>query len=265
MNKPFRFFLFASLLAPAIAAAQTTTTTTTVIGVPVSLQVSRLAPQLINFAGGQANFDSLVNGLALGTPVTLSTTLPNGQVQITTFTPQTSLTPTLIAQTLETARQSLIARGIATPTSQQLAISLTGGSLPTQTGNVQVTGVLPATTQTGIAAAGATGTPVTDPALSTTPVTTTTTPAANPNGTPSPAALLQGQSPAGGSTPPSPAAILQSRPDGNISNTPTTGNLSNTPSTTTPAATTGTTATTTGSTVAPAATTPSRPLGSVAR
>lgn len=258
MNKPIRFFLFATLLAPAIAAAQTTTTTTTVIGVPVSLQVSRLAPQLINFAGGQANFDSLVNGLALGTPVTLSTTLANGQVQVTTFTPQSVLTPTQIAQTLETARQSLISRGIATPNSQQLAISLTGGSLPTPTGNVQVTGVLPTTTQTGVVAAGATAPTVTDPALSTTPVTTTTTPAANPNGTTSPAALLQGQSSAGGTTPPSPAAIIQSRPEGNISNTPTTGNLSNTPSTTTPAATTA----------APLVTTPIRPaapLGSVAR
>ena len=265
MNKPLRFFLFASLLAPAIAAAQTTPTITTVVGVPASLQVSRLAPQLIAFAGGQSNFDSLVNGLALGTPVELSTTLPNGQVQLTTFTPQGTLTPLQIAQALETARQSLIARGIATPNSQQLAISLFGGALPTQTGNVQVTGVLPATTQTGTAAAGATGTPVTDPALSTTPVTTTTTPAANPNGSPSPGALLQGQNSASGTTPPSPAAIIQSRPEGNISNTPTTGNLSNTPSTTTPAATTGTTATTTGGTAAPAATTPSRPLGSVAR
>jgi hypothetical protein len=264
MNQPSRLFLFVALLAPAIAAAQTTTTTTTttVIGVPVSLQVSRLAPQLINFAGGQVNFDSLVNGLALGTPVTLSTTLPNGQVQVTTFTPPATLTPIQIAQTLETARQSLISRGIATPSGQQLAISLTGGSLPTQTGNVQVSGLLPTTTTTqpGQAAAGATGTLVTDPAPTTTPVTTTTTPAANPNGTPSPAALLQGQSPAGGPTPPSPAAIIQSRPDGNISNTPTTGNVSNTPSVATPAGTTAPP-----STAAPAATTPARPLGSVAR
>ena len=265
MNKPARLFLFAALLAPAIAAAQTTTTTTTVIGVPASLQVSRIAPQLVNFAGGQVNFDSLVNGLALGTPVELSTALANGQVQVTTFTPQATLTPLQIAQALETARQSLISRGIATPNSQQLAISLTGGSLPTQTGNVQVTGVLATTTQPGLAAAGGTVTTPTDPALSTNPVTTTTTPIANPNGSPSPGALLQGQNPASGTTPPSPAAIIQSRPDGNISNTPTTGNLSNTPSTATPAATTGTSVTTSTSTAAPAATTPSRPLGSVAR
>jgi hypothetical protein len=255
MNKPFRLFLVAALLAPAIAAAQTTTTTTTVIGVPASLQVSRLAPQLILFAGGQSNFDSLVNGLALGTPVELSTTLPNGQVQITTFTPQATLTPLQIAQALETARQSLISRGIATPNGQQLAISLFGGALPTQTGNVQVTGVLGAPTQPGLAAAGATGTALTGTAASTNAVTTTTTPLANPNGSPSPGALLQGQNSASGTTPPSPAAIIQSRPDGNISNTPTTGNLSNTPSTATPAATTA----------APVATTPSRPLGSVAR
>ena len=265
MNKPFRLFLVAALLAPALAAAQTAPTITTVVGVPAPLQVSRLAPQLIVFAGGQLNFDSLVNGLALGAPVELSTTLPNGQVQITTFTPQGTLTPLQIAQALETARQSLISRGIATPNGQQLAISLFGGALPTQTGNVQITGVLPATTQAGLAAAGATSTALTGAAASTNPVTTSTTPVANPNGSPSPGALLQGQNPATGTTPPSPAAILQSRPEGNISNTPTTGNLSNTPSTATPAATTGTTATTGTSTAAPAATTPSRPLGSVAR
>ena len=256
MKKPFRLFLFAALLAPAIAAAQTTVTTT-VIGVPASLQVSRLAPQLILFAGGQSNFDSLVNGLALGAPVELSTTLPNGQVQLTTFTPQSTLTPLQIAQALETARQSLISRGIATPNGQQLAISLFGGALPTQTGNVQITGVLGTPTQPGLAAAGATGTALTGTAASTNAVTTTTTPVPSANGSPSPAALLQSQNPATGTTPPSPAAILQSRPDGNISNTPTTGNLSNTPSTATPAATTGATVTTP---VRPAA-----PLGSVAR
>jgi hypothetical protein len=207
----------AALLSPVLAAAQTTTTT--VLGIPPSLQVTQLGPQLVSFAGGQSNFESLVNGLALGSPVTLSTALPNGQVQVVSFTPQGTMTATQIAQTLETARQNLISRGLATPTAQQVAITLTGGALPTTTGNVQVTGVLPTTNlpaAVGASAAGGTST-----------VNTTTNP---PNGNPSPSALIQGQSGAGGTTPPSPAQIIQNQRGSNISDTPTTGNVSNTPS-----------------------------------
>ena len=202
MRKSMRFVAAALLLAPALAAAQTTTT---IIGVPPSLQVQRLGPQLVTFVGGQTNFDNLVNGLSLGTAVTLITALPNGQQQLVTFTPQGTLTPIQIAQTLETARQSLISRGVAAPTAQQVAITLTGGALPTQTGNVQVTGLLPSV-DTAAAAGG------------TTPSTTLTTP--NLNGTLSPSAIIQGQTGAGGTTPPSPAQIIQNQRDGNISNTP---------------------------------------------
>ena len=230
MNTPIRFLLAALLLAPALAPAQSTTTT--VIGVPPALQVQRIGPQLVLFLGGQANFENLVNGLSLGTPVTLTTALPNGQQQIVTFTPQGNLTPIQIAQTLETARQSLISRGVAVPTAQQVAITLTGGTLPTQTGNVQVTGLLPIVPTTSTAAAGGTN-------------TTTVTP--NLNGTPSPAAIVQGQSGAGGTTPPSPAQIIQNQRDGNISNTPNAG------------ATAGTTPTAPSSVVAPAATAPTAP------
>jgi len=231
MKTPLRFLLATALLAPALAPAQTTTTTTTtVIGVPPSLQVQRMGPQLVTFVGGQANFDSLVNGLSLGSPVTLTTALANGQQQVVTFTPQGALTPIQIAQTLETARQSLISRGVATPTAQQVAITLTGGTLPTQTGNVQVTGLLPIV-PTETAAAGGTSTTVTTP---------------SPNGTPSPAAIIQGQSGAGGTTPPSPAQIIQNQRDGNISNTP---NATGTTAGTTPSS----------SVTAPAATAPAAP------
>ena len=109
-----RTFLAIALLAPALAPAQTATTAP--FGVPQSLQVTRLAPQLVSFAGSQANFDSLVNGLALGAAVTLSTVLPDGQVQTVSFTPRGTMTATQIAQTLETARQDLISRGVAAPT-----------------------------------------------------------------------------------------------------------------------------------------------------
>ena len=234
MIRLFAPLLAAALLAPVLVLAQTTTTTvtTTESGVPPSLQVSRIAPQLIAFAGGQTNFDNLVNGLALGTPVSLVSALTNGQVQTVTFTPQGTMTPTAIAQTLESARQGLISRGVGAPTGQQVAVSLVGGVLPTQTGNVQVTALLPAANQPAqlsTAAAGATATP-------TSPVTTSIT---QPAGAPSPAALLQGQSGSGGgTTPPSPAAIIQQQRGSNISDTPTSGNISNTPNA---AATTGTT------------------------
>ena len=237
MKKSLRTLAAAALLVPALAAAQTTTTT--VIGVPASLQVSRLGPQLVSFAGGQVNFDSLVNGLALGTPVTLSTTLPTGQTQIVSFTPNGTMTPVQIAQTLESARQNLIARGIGTPTSQQVAITLTGGALPTQLGAVQVNPLLPASV-VPVAAAPAANTAATTSATGgTVPVqpNVTTSVLQSNNGTPSPAALIQGQSGAGGTTPPSPAAIIQQQRGSNISDTPTPANISNTPS-----AATGTTA-----------------------
>jgi len=236
MHTPIRFLLAALLLAPALAPAQTTTTTTTVIGVPPSLQVQRLGPQLVTFVGGQANFDNLVNGLSLGTPVTLITPLPNGQQQLVTFTPQGTLTPIQIAQTLETARQSLISRGVAAPTAQQVAITLTGGALPTQTGTVQVTALLPTVPTTNTAAAGGT-----------TPSTTLTTP--DVNGTPSPSAIIQGQTSAG-TTPPSPAQIIQNQRDGNVSNTPSaTGTTAGT-----------TPSTGTSSTIAPTTVTPTAPV-----
>jgi len=209
MTRALRSLIAAALLAPALAVAQTTTT---VIGVPPSLQVERLAPQLVLFAGGQTNFDSLVNGLGLGSPVTLTTVLPNGQVQMVNFTPQGTMTTTQIAQTLEAARQNLISLGVATPTAQQVAITLTGGTLPTSAGNTQVTGLLPVANLPVPLTPAATG--------GATTVTTTTNTA---NGNPSPAALIQGQSGAGGTTPPSPAQLIQNQRTGNISDTPIPG------------------------------------------
>lgn len=105
--------------------------------VSTALQVQRLAPQLIAFAGGDANFQNLVNGLATGAPVTLV----NG-AETVTFTPSGTMTATDIAQTLEKLRQQLIGRGIATPTGQQLATALAGGQLPTAVGPAQVNGVV---------------------------------------------------------------------------------------------------------------------------
>src|SRR5260221_5376776 len=109
------------------------------------LQVQRLAPQLVAFAGGQANFDNLVNGLASGTQVSLTTFLPTGGTQVVSFTPSGTMTTLQIAQMLESVRQSLITRGIAAPTAQQIATALTGGALVTPSGTTQVNGVITTT------------------------------------------------------------------------------------------------------------------------
>lgn len=110
--------------------------------VPPTVSVQQLAPQLALFAGSQANFQSLVTGLAQGTPVQLTTTLPNGLTQVVTFTPGAPMSPLQIAQTLETARQQLIGLGIATPTAEQIGVALMGGAIPTALGSSQVPGLL---------------------------------------------------------------------------------------------------------------------------
>ena len=111
-----------------------------------ALEVQRLAPQLVAFAGSDANFQNLVNGLATGSTVTLTTASTTGAPQVVTFTPTGTMTAQQIAQTLESVRQSLISRGIAAPTAQQLVTALTGGALVTPAGTTVVTGVVASTT-----------------------------------------------------------------------------------------------------------------------
>src|SRR5258707_826101 len=136
--------LSTSALPQASLQVQTLPSTT----LPSPLQVQRLAPQLVAFAGGQANFDNLVNGLASGTQVSLTTFLPAGGTQVVSFTPSGTMTTLQIAQMLESVRQSLITRGIAAPTAQQIATALTGGALATPAGTAQVNGVVTTTTNT---------------------------------------------------------------------------------------------------------------------
>ena len=97
--------------------------------VPPTVTVQQLAPQLVPFAGSQANFQSLVTGLAQGTQVQLFSVLPDGSTQVVSFTPA----PVPVAQIpslLESTRQQLIGLGSATPSAQQLALALTGGAVP---------------------------------------------------------------------------------------------------------------------------------------
>jgi hypothetical protein len=108
-------------------------------------QVRQVAPQLVPFAGSAGNFESLVTGLTTGTPVTLTTVGADGSLQIVTFTPVTAVSPGDAARLLETARQSLISRGVAAPTGTQLAAALMGGALTTLSGSAPLTGVLTGT------------------------------------------------------------------------------------------------------------------------
>jgi hypothetical protein len=162
----------------AIACHQATAQT----AVPPTLTVQRIAPQLIAFAGSQANFQSLVNGLAQGTSVQLVTVLPDGSTQVVTFTPAAPMSPTEIAQVLETARQRLIGLGIANPTAEQIAVTLMGGTVPTALGGSQIGGILrpqttpsPALQAQANAAGGATTIPAPGVSVQTIPGTTAST------------------------------------------------------------------------------------------
>jgi len=189
-----RLCLVAFLLFAALPAFSQTTPSAE------SAEVLGLAPQLVPFAGSTQNFQSLVDGLAAGQPVTLVTQTPDGFTQTVTFTPVGTLTPLQIAQTLEAARQQLISRGIAAPSAQQIGIALAGGTLPTTAGNVQVTGLVPVVNgTTPSSSAGASTTPgALAPTAGRTPVlgAATTTPATTATGT----AVTTTTAPTGGLT-----------------------------------------------------------------
>lgn len=153
----FSFLVAAALAAPAVQAQQQVFQTQSSVS-PV-LEVERLAPQLVQFAGSDVNFENLVNGLSFGVPVTLTSAVSPGVNQLVTFTPSGTMTPLQIAQLLETARQTAIANGIATPTAEQLGVILNGGALPTAAGTAQINGLIAGgtvgnslTTQTNAAA-----------------------------------------------------------------------------------------------------------------
>lgn len=166
--------------------------------VPPSLTVQRLAPQLVAFAGSEANFQALVAGLTAGTQVQLFSVLPSGFTQNVTFTPTAALSPAQAAQVLEAARQQLIGLGIGAPTAEQLAFALMGGTVPTALGGTQVAGQLNAQA------------------------------AANP---PSPAAQIQAQNAgAGATTTPTATATTPGVTNRvNVQTTPGTGAIPNTP------------------------------------
>jgi hypothetical protein len=146
MLRPIALFVALAFSAAALAQSTGTGGTTTS---SASQQVQLLGPQLVSFAGSSGNFESVVNGLANGTPVTLTTVGTDGVVQIVTFLPGTTQSVTDIARNLESARQNLISRGVANPTAQQLAVALVGGTLTTASGSNSLNGVLNGTSLAG--------------------------------------------------------------------------------------------------------------------
>jgi hypothetical protein len=108
-------------------------------------QVTGLAPQLALLAGSAANLQALAAGLVLGQQIVLTAVTPDGIAQTVTLTPPAAMTPAAAAQLLERTRQALITRGIASPTPEQVAVALTGGTLPTPVGNTLVTGTMTGT------------------------------------------------------------------------------------------------------------------------
>ena len=237
---PARLVVVAAL-AIACHGVMAQTQTEPASTVPAPLQVQRLAPQLVAFAGSDANFQSLVNGLANGTPVQLAATLSNGFSQTVTFTPSSLGSPAQIAQILEAARQQLIGLGIGTPTAEQIGFTLMGGLVPTPLGGTQVGGLANAQATTTApsraaqiqqqqqAGAGATAaTPAVTSAVNvqTTPTAATTTTVAAPRQTSDSLA-------APGATSRSTAPVVGASPAFNTSVSPVV-NTSNSPSATTP-------------------------------
>ena len=95
------------------------------------------------FAQVDPNFQTLLNALMQGTPVALLTQMPDGTVQVTSFTAPGQRSAADAAALIERARANLANFNVTEPTGQQLAVSLAGGALDVPTGRTQVASVVP--------------------------------------------------------------------------------------------------------------------------
>jgi hypothetical protein len=136
------------------------------------------------------NFQALLNALMQGTPVTLLTPLPDGTIQVTSFTAPGQRSATDAAALIQRASTNLANFGVTQPTGQQLAAALAGGPLTVPSGSTAIASVVPgATMQTQVVNAANLPTVV----------------------APSPAGVTPGQAVAGGS-----AASSASPPNGGL-------------------------------------------------
>ena len=97
------------------------------------------------------NFQTLLSALMQGTPVALLTPLPDGTVQVTSFTAPGQRSATEAAALIQRARTNLANFGVAQPTGQQLAAALAGGPLTVPSGSTAIASLVSgATMQTQI-------------------------------------------------------------------------------------------------------------------
>lgn len=97
-----------------------------------------LVTQFSDFAGSEANAQSLVTGLRGGTPVTLTSVSTSGSTTTTTaftFDPPTRpMGYGNVFISLALARQQLASYGITDPTAQEIQAALVGGTITTGSG-----------------------------------------------------------------------------------------------------------------------------------
>ena len=103
------------------------------------------SPALAQVQQIDASFQALLNALMQGTQVALLTPLPDGTLQVTSFTAPGQRSAAEAATLIEQARLNLANFGIQQPTGQQLATALAGGTLNVPTGSTSLVGVLPQT------------------------------------------------------------------------------------------------------------------------
>lgn len=131
-------------LAAAAAGAQTTAMTTTA-PTAQSTALDKLIAQYSLWAGSQSNAKALVQGLNIGTSVTLSSGAGTGSNAgtATTFTPATSkLGMGEVNIALSLAKASLAQQGITNPTPAQVSAALNGGVVTSSTSSTSLVGVL---------------------------------------------------------------------------------------------------------------------------
>jgi hypothetical protein len=121
-------------------AAQTDTLTTTRGEAAVS---GKISADFRTFAGSSANADALVGGLRSGSPITLTSTNPQGTTSSTTFTaPTGKMGYGNVFISLSLAQQQLANAGITQPTAQQIQASLLGGTVTSGAGQtIKLSGV----------------------------------------------------------------------------------------------------------------------------
>jgi len=88
------------------------------------------------------NFQTLLSALMQGTPVALLTALPDGTVQVTSFTAPGQRSATDAAALIQRARTNLANFGVTRPTGQQLAAALAGGPINVPSGSTAIAGVV---------------------------------------------------------------------------------------------------------------------------